>query len=221
MDAMRNEKVRRIPIVDERGSLVGIVSQADVVRKTRRHAARRRNRRRNFASPADGTRSDVSGRGVHSAGDSRVAFAAWPLRHRLSRDAADDLPVLRRAGDGKILLELRRAARRRHLRCVRRAAHARREVLSPLRHAAPAQTAAPSTAAQLLDRRFPGASPRSRWSRSSRSSPVSASRRTHRTTPTPAHRRRADAPADAQRWPAAGHQQHVARRARPSASTIA
>jgi CBS domain-containing protein len=35
MDAMRTEKVRRIPIVDERGALVGIVSQADVVRKTR------------------------------------------------------------------------------------------------------------------------------------------------------------------------------------------
>jgi CBS domain-containing protein len=35
MDAMRTEKVRRIPIVDERGSLVGIVSQADVLRKAR------------------------------------------------------------------------------------------------------------------------------------------------------------------------------------------
>jgi CBS domain-containing protein len=35
MDAMRTEKVRRIPIVDERGSLVGIVSQADIVRKAR------------------------------------------------------------------------------------------------------------------------------------------------------------------------------------------
>jgi CBS domain-containing protein len=35
MDTMRTEKVRRIPIVDERGSLVGIVSQADVLRKTR------------------------------------------------------------------------------------------------------------------------------------------------------------------------------------------
>jgi CBS domain-containing protein len=35
MDAMRSEKVRRIPIVDERGSLVGIVSQADVMLKTR------------------------------------------------------------------------------------------------------------------------------------------------------------------------------------------
>jgi CBS domain-containing protein len=34
MDAMRTEKVRRIPIVDERGGLVGIVSQADVVLKT-------------------------------------------------------------------------------------------------------------------------------------------------------------------------------------------
>ena len=34
MSAMRTEKVRRIPIVDERGSLVGIVSQADVLRKT-------------------------------------------------------------------------------------------------------------------------------------------------------------------------------------------
>ncbi len=35
MSAMRTEKVRRIPIVDERGSLVGIVSQADVLTKTR------------------------------------------------------------------------------------------------------------------------------------------------------------------------------------------
>jgi CBS domain-containing protein len=35
MDTMRTEKVRRIPIVDERGSLVGIVSQADVLRKAR------------------------------------------------------------------------------------------------------------------------------------------------------------------------------------------
>jgi CBS domain-containing protein len=38
MDAMRTEQVRRIPIVDERGSLVGIVAQADVVRKTRNDA---------------------------------------------------------------------------------------------------------------------------------------------------------------------------------------
>jgi CBS domain-containing protein len=35
MQAMRTEKVRRIPIVDERGALVGIVSQADVLLKTR------------------------------------------------------------------------------------------------------------------------------------------------------------------------------------------
>ena len=35
MNAMGSEQVRRIPIVDERGSLVGIVSQADVVRKAR------------------------------------------------------------------------------------------------------------------------------------------------------------------------------------------
>jgi CBS domain-containing protein len=34
MDLMASEQVRRIPIVDERGSLVGIVSQADVVRKS-------------------------------------------------------------------------------------------------------------------------------------------------------------------------------------------
>ena len=33
MEAMGKEQVRRIPIVDERGELVGIVSQADVVRK--------------------------------------------------------------------------------------------------------------------------------------------------------------------------------------------
>lgn len=33
MDTMAAEQVRRIPIVDERGALVGIVSQADVVLK--------------------------------------------------------------------------------------------------------------------------------------------------------------------------------------------
>jgi CBS domain-containing protein len=39
MGAMRSEKVRRIPIVDERGSLVGIVSQADVATKARDESA--------------------------------------------------------------------------------------------------------------------------------------------------------------------------------------
>lgn len=34
METMASEQVRRIPIVDERGSLVGIVAQADVVRKS-------------------------------------------------------------------------------------------------------------------------------------------------------------------------------------------
>jgi CBS domain-containing protein len=33
METMAKEQVRRIPIVDERGALVGIVAQADVVRK--------------------------------------------------------------------------------------------------------------------------------------------------------------------------------------------
>ena len=32
MDLMGREQVRRLPIVDERGSLVGVVAQADVVR---------------------------------------------------------------------------------------------------------------------------------------------------------------------------------------------
>jgi CBS domain-containing protein len=31
MDVMGTEQVRRVPIVDERGSLVGIVAQADIV----------------------------------------------------------------------------------------------------------------------------------------------------------------------------------------------
>lgn len=35
MEAMADEQVRRIPIVDDRGTLVGIVAQADIVRKTR------------------------------------------------------------------------------------------------------------------------------------------------------------------------------------------
>lgn len=35
MQAMGDEQVRRIPIVDERGDLVGIVSQADIVLRAR------------------------------------------------------------------------------------------------------------------------------------------------------------------------------------------
>jgi CBS domain-containing protein len=35
MDLMGTEQVRRIPVVDERGSLVGIVAQADIVREAR------------------------------------------------------------------------------------------------------------------------------------------------------------------------------------------
>ena len=35
MELMGNEQVRRIPIVDERGSLVGVVSQADLARKAK------------------------------------------------------------------------------------------------------------------------------------------------------------------------------------------
>lgn len=35
MERMADEQVRRIPIVDDRGTLIGIVSQADIVRKAR------------------------------------------------------------------------------------------------------------------------------------------------------------------------------------------
>ena len=35
METMGREQVRRIPIVDERGSLLGIVSQADIARKAK------------------------------------------------------------------------------------------------------------------------------------------------------------------------------------------
>jgi CBS domain-containing protein len=35
MDLMGKEQVRRIPVVDERGGLVGIVAQADIVREAR------------------------------------------------------------------------------------------------------------------------------------------------------------------------------------------
>ena len=35
MERMADEQVRRIPVVDERGTLLGIVSQADVVRKAK------------------------------------------------------------------------------------------------------------------------------------------------------------------------------------------
>ncbi|HEY7408298.1 MAG TPA: CBS domain-containing protein [Gemmatimonadaceae bacterium] len=35
MDLMGKEQVRRIPVVDERGGLVGIVAQADIVRDAR------------------------------------------------------------------------------------------------------------------------------------------------------------------------------------------
>ena len=35
MDTMADQQVRRVPIVDERGTLVGIVAQADIARKAR------------------------------------------------------------------------------------------------------------------------------------------------------------------------------------------
>jgi CBS domain-containing protein len=35
MEAMATEQLRRIPIVDDRGSLIGIVAQADIVRKAK------------------------------------------------------------------------------------------------------------------------------------------------------------------------------------------
>jgi CBS domain-containing protein len=35
MEKMADEQVRRIPIVDDRGTLLGIVAQADIVRKVR------------------------------------------------------------------------------------------------------------------------------------------------------------------------------------------
>ena len=35
MDVMSREQVRRVPIVDERGALIGIVSQADIVREAK------------------------------------------------------------------------------------------------------------------------------------------------------------------------------------------
>lgn len=35
MEVMGREQVRRLPVVDERGSVIGIVAQADIVRKAR------------------------------------------------------------------------------------------------------------------------------------------------------------------------------------------
>ena len=48
MNTMAREQVRRIPVVDERGSLIGIVAQADIVRKS------------NDASKAQRTVSQIS-----------------------------------------------------------------------------------------------------------------------------------------------------------------
>lgn len=42
MSAMADEQIRRIPIVDERGALVGILAQADIVRKTQDGASAER-----------------------------------------------------------------------------------------------------------------------------------------------------------------------------------
>jgi CBS domain-containing protein len=39
MELMGSEQIRRVPVVDERGSLVGVVSQADLVRKAGRDKA--------------------------------------------------------------------------------------------------------------------------------------------------------------------------------------
>ena len=41
MNLMGNEQVRRVPIVDERGQLVGIVAQADIVREASDRKAER------------------------------------------------------------------------------------------------------------------------------------------------------------------------------------
>src|SRR3954466_8938579 len=41
METMSREQVRRIPIIDERGALVGIVAQADIVRKANDKKAER------------------------------------------------------------------------------------------------------------------------------------------------------------------------------------
>ena len=41
MDVMGQEQVRRVPIVDDRGTLVGIVAQADVVREANDRKAER------------------------------------------------------------------------------------------------------------------------------------------------------------------------------------
>lgn len=42
MSAMATEQVRRIPIVDDRGALVGIVAQADILRRTKDGASAER-----------------------------------------------------------------------------------------------------------------------------------------------------------------------------------
>jgi hypothetical protein len=60
------------------------------------------------------------------------------LSHDLS-DArvspAGSLPIVRRRLDWEVLLELRDSACRRHVQYLLGAAHARRKVLSPMRHA--------------------------------------------------------------------------------------
>ena len=55
MEAMASEQVRRIPIVDDRGSLVGIVAQADIVRKARDAEPRRADGPTDLASRAAST----------------------------------------------------------------------------------------------------------------------------------------------------------------------
>ena len=128
---MGREQVRRIPIVDERGALVGIVAQADLVRmagndKTGREdgradlAARRQAHavpdRPSGAALRERRASAARGRRRRCSFEAMTTPPASPLAPTPDGTSTSRCPACGAPATGPLLLELRRRARRRRLR---------------------------------------------------------------------------------------------------------
>ena len=131
MELMGREQVRRIPIVDERGSLVGIVAQADIVREARRRQTGRADRRADLAAGRQVTRRRDSRADARTSTapalpggvsrcsvDAIVSFGRIALCHPRRPSACRDCPAAARRL-GTFCSSCGAAARRRHLRRVR------------------------------------------------------------------------------------------------------
>jgi hypothetical protein len=136
MDLMGREQVRRIPVIDERGSLVGIISQADIVLGAK-DDKRAEKTVAQISQPTPSTRSNArahSARRLDAHGSRYEARRpSLVLPHDLCYDR-QGLPELLPPRDGALLLRMWRRRRGRDLHRVPIAAHSRCAVLSSMRH---------------------------------------------------------------------------------------